>query len=156
MPRLYQVPRKSKSLCGPSAIAAIVGTTPRDIERDVLRLRQSGKYRYRKGVEVGTYWGELVKVLIERGYVVNQLRLPRRRRRWDERLGRVVRSPRTVESVSRKIGYTHVHLVETTTHFLALRAGVVVDNQAPAGLPVERHPARRWHVTRLAVVHPPA
>lgn len=145
MPNLYQVRERGlKSRCGPVAAASIVGCLVRDVEDHVNRLRGRPAGT---SVLAGTYWHEILHFLKSRGYLVNRIKLPKRPPSRHSRIW--------VQDLPSILGYSHVHLVETTDHFVALRDGLIVDTFTPTGRRVSLHPYRRKHVTAVWVVHPP-
>lgn len=135
MTTLYRVGKGH--YCGPTTLAAITGEPAEQMVAEINRLRR----RPDDARVVGSTWHELRRVLRARGYVTHLLRLPPGRSR--------------VIDFKDRLGWSSVHIIETTTHFLALRDGLVVDTDTPNGEWIERHRARRQYVERIALIHPP-
>ena len=140
MSKLYQARRGH--YCGPTAVAAITGLPVEQVSVLVNRLRKrpDGQQVY------GTYWHELIRILRDLGYTVNTIRLPAKPKGH-----KVLR----VLDLEERLGWSSVHLIETKTHFLAMRDGLVVDSATPQGKLLRDHPNRRMHATCVAIVYAP-
>lgn len=132
-PGLFQVARGH--FCGPTALAAITGESAGDMGAAIKARRKHN----RPGMVVGSHWSELVPVLAANGYTVKLKRLPSRK-------------PLPLIRLAGWLDHTATYLVETRTHFMVVRDGLVVDNHTPKGRVIDSHPNRRLRVQRIAVV----
>lgn len=143
MTRIFAI--ESGHYCGPSSIAAITGMPVKDAVRLINKRRGHGVgTTRRKDPKVrGTYWHEVVGELRKLGYVCTLIRLPS------------VPRPLRLIDMKEKLGWSSVHLIETKSHFMVMRDGLVVDNETPTGRELDKHPNRRMHVQRIWIVHSP-